>query len=144
MVNIFGDRSDVGAQGSRGATGPRGPQGVQGSGGSRGLQGEQGSSGPAGARGEKGDIGSQGSIGPEGKKGSRGERGPSGFQDMCTWLPSFILNEFRKTESCSYFFPIDGSGFERTKNGGVIKKLITHSTHPALLDHPVNAYCVTF
>ena len=107
MVNIFG--KDV----IRGKEGPRGPSGID------------GSAGPIGP------------PGPTGQKGEKGDAGSSGIDELCTWLPTFILQEFRKTESCSYFFPKDGSGFN--KKGDVINKLISHSTNPALLDHQVDA-----
>ena len=72
-----------------------------------------------------------------GKRGPAGEPGPSGIHDLCKWLPDFILQEFRKTESCSYHFPVDGSGFKREK--GKIVKLISHSTNPRYLKHSVDA-----
>ena len=107
MVNIFGDKN---AFATRGASGPPGPIG------------------------KKGDKGDPGIAGPPGE---RGTIGPSGINDLCKWLPEFILQEFRKTESCSYHFPVDGSGFEREK--GKIVKLISHSTNPRYLKHSVDA-----
>ena len=51
-----------------------------------------------------------------GKRGPAGKPGPSGIHDLCKWPPDFILQEFRKTESCSYHFPVDGSGFVTAKD----------------------------
>ena len=39
------------------------------------------------------------------------------------------MQEFRSSEkSCSYYFPKDGSGFKRNREGG-IEKLISYSTN---------------
>ena len=110
MVNIFGKDA------IRGKEGPRGPSGID------------GSAGPIGP------------PGPTGQKGEKGDAGSSGIDELCTWLPTFILQEFRKTESCSYFFPKDGSGFNRS--GDVINKLVAHATNPTLLDHSVDAVAI--
>ena len=90
-----------------------------------------------GSRGERGVDGLKCDVGPAGKQG---ERGPSGIEELCAWLPAFILHEFRNTESGSYFFPTDGSGFKKT--GDVINTLISHSTHPIMLEKPVDAIAV--
>ena len=87
-----------------------------------------------------GDDHQAGSEGPRGPKGKQGERGKSAT-DLCTWLPDFILLEFRKIESCSYFFPKDGSGFSKSPKG-VIEKLISHSPSPLVLSRPVDAVAV--
>lgn len=134
MVNIFGDR---GKAGSRGARGPIGPVGKSGPLGPQGDTGNDGARGPSGHPGAKGDTGKDGARGPSGEKG---ERGTSGIEELCVWLPAFILQEFRKTESCSYFFPKDGSGFK--KSAGVINKLISHSTNPTLLGQKVDAIAI--
>ena len=110
MVNIFGKEA------VRGKVGARGPPGLD------------GSIGPAGAKGERGETG---------MTSERGAIGPSGLHDLCKWLPDFTLQEFRKTESCSYYFPVDGSGFKK-ENGNIVK-LISHSTNPRHLEHPVDA-----
>ena len=110
MVNIFGKEV------MRGKVGARGPPGLD------------GSIGPAGEKGEQGETG---------KTGERGAIGPSGLHDLCKWLPDFTLQEFRKTESCSYYFPVDGSGFK--KEEGKIMKFISHSTNPRYLEDPVDA-----
>ena len=130
MVNIFGDHGG-GKEGEKGSRGERGPVGPA------------GGTGPPGA---KGDVGKEGDRGPRGAQGvdvpagKQGERGPSGIEELCAWLPAFILHEFRNTESCSYFFPTNGSGFEKT--GDVINELISHSTHPIMLEKPVDAIAV--
>ena len=87
-----------------------------------------------------GDDHQAGSEGPRGPKGKQGERGMSAT-DLCTWLPDFILLEFRKIESCSYFFPKDGSGFSKSPKG-FIEKLISHSPSPLVLSRPVDAVAV--
>ena len=126
MVNIFGDRGgreeEKGSRGERGSIGPAGRTGPPGV---KGDVGKEGDRGPRGVQGVDGTVGKQ------------GERGPSGIEELCSWLPAFILHEFRKTESCSYFFPTDGSGFQ--KSGDVINKLISHSTHPIVLEKSVDA-----
>ena len=90
-----------------------------------------------GDRGPMGATGATGAVGPVGEKGERGAMGPSGLHDLCKWLPEFVLYEFRKTGSCSYYFPVDGSGFEKEKDK--IVKLISHSTNPKHLEHSVDA-----
>ena len=156
MVNIFGDRGDgeeeKGSIGERryiGPAGRRGPPGVKGDVGKEGAQGERGaigSVGKTGLSGAKGNVGKEGVRGPRGVQGvgglvgKQGERGPYGVEELCLWLPAFILHEFRNTESCSYFFPTDGSGFQ--KSGDVINKLVSHSTHPIMLEKSVDAVAV--
>ena len=93
-----------------------------------------------GPPGVDGSVGPMGPPGPKGVKGKKGDTGQSGIEELCTWLPAFILQEFRKAESCSYFFPKDGSGFN--KSGDVINKLISHATNPTLLDHSVDAVAI--
>ena len=99
-----------------------------------------GVSGLRGARGPVGPVGPEGEEGPRGPRGEKGDMGPSGLEELCKWLPDFTLRELQKTESCCYFFPRDGSGYE--KSGSVIEKMLSHSTHPALLDHSVDAVAV--
>ena len=56
-----------------------------------------------GVKGERGPIGPVGKEGPAGSKGEQGERGTpgrSGVEDICRWMPSLALNEFRKSEAC--------------------------------------------
>ena len=130
MVNIFGGR-DNGKEGARGPPGPMGVPGAKGDIGPQGIQGVMGPKGPKGARGVAGSTG---------EKGERGGIGPSGLHDLCKWLPDFVLHEFRKVESCSYHFPVDGSGFKREK--GKIVKLISHSTSPKHLEHSVDAISI--
>ena len=115
MVNIFGDRGS----------------------GSRGVRGETGPVGPPGPFGPPGPSGSPGRIGEQGKQG---ERGLSGLQELCIWLPAFILQTFRNTESCCYFFPKDGSGFKKSEHD--IVKMVSHSSNPALLDNRIDATAI--
>ena len=96
--------------------------------------------GVKGARGPIGPVGKEGPAGSKGEHGEKGDRGPSGLQELCIWLPAFILQAFRNVESCCYFFPKDGSGFK--KSGNDIVKLISHSSNPALLDHQVDATAI--
>ena len=84
MVNIFGDRGGGREEEkcSRGERGSIGPVGMESPPGSKGDVGKEGARGPRGA---------QGDVGPTGKQG---ERGPSGIEELCAWLPAFILQEF--------------------------------------------------
>ena len=97
-------------------------------------------SGVKGERGPIGPSGKEGSAGSQGEQGEKGERGSSGLEDLCIWLPTFILQAFRNIESCCYFFPKDGSGFK--KSGNDIVRLISHSSSPALLDKQVDATAI--
>ena len=127
MVNIFGG-SDIGREGAQGPPGPMGVPGVK------------GDTGPRGVQGLTGPVGPRGAAGPTGEKGEKGEIGPSSLHDLCKWLPHFVLHEFRKVESCSYHFPVDGSGFKREE--GKIVKLISHSTNPKHLEHSIDAISI--
>ena len=134
MVDVFGGNSSNG----RGIRGPRGYPGEKGDKGDRGTGekgdiGKQGPIGDPGPKGDKGDPGERGAdgkrgaTGPSGGRGKRGRRGKPAI-DLCTWLPTFVLEEFRRTEeSCSYYFPKDGSGFKKNNEGG-IEKFTSHST----------------
>ena len=103
MVNIFGDRANVGAQGRRGHVGHTG---------NRGLQGEQGAPGSAGARG---------SPGPKGEKGD-----PGSFKDTCTWMGSTVLKNLQQHDDKGCFFIENVStDVEKKKKGSDILQWIS-------------------
>ena len=83
--------------------------------------------GVKGARGPIGPIGKEGPAGSKGEQGEKGDRGPSGLQELCIWLPTFILQTFWNIESRCNFFPKDGSGLKKSEND--IVKLISHSSN---------------
>ena len=108
-----GERGDNGKDGARGVPGIRGPkgeQGLRGAVGERGLQGIQGLKGGKGDKGDKGEKGKDGRRGvpgiqgPKGDRGPAGDRGPSalstGIEDMCSWIPDIVLDQFEKNEEC--------------------------------------------
>lgn len=76
VMNIKGERGDIGPKGDKGDKGDLGPRGEP------GLRGERGAVGP------KGDRGEQGIIGPI---GIQGEQGPKG-EDGNTWRPTVDNN----------------------------------------------------
>ena len=139
-TGLSGISGEVGPPGERGPVGESGPSGISGEVGPPGERGPVGESGPSGISGKDGSLGERGPVGlvgvagkdgvrgPQGRTGQQGERGLPSTTDLSAWIPDFILREFRKTESCSYFFPKDGSGFKKTIHG--IEKLLSHSTNP--------------
>ena len=106
-----GEKGDVGAKGERGDVGARGEKGDV------GPKGEEGERGNVGAKGERGDVGARGEKGDVGPPGKRGKRGDSAL-DIAKWMPTFILNEFRKSEeSCCFMIRDLDKDLEKDERG---------------------------
>ena len=111
-----------GRQGDTGEPGPSGADGRQGETGEPGPTGEKGKQGTEGGPGEKGEIGTKGDPGIKGgpgPRGAKGERGKDSF-DVKTWFPNQMLQWFRNSEACSFYFETEADGLIRNGSGTVI------------------------